>query len=487
MNPSGSLKLTFDDTFTTFSASPSGNGTTWKTTLPHGLRTIAGTGEREYYSDASVGTDPFSDSNGVLSITAAPGSNPLGLPYTSGVITTENSFAQLYGYFQITAELPSGQGMWPAFWLLPADLQGTQEIEAMESFGTHAGQDAVAVHAPSTGVEDVASQTSNLSNHYNTYGVYWTPTTISFYFDGRQVAVAPTPADMNTPMFMLANLAVAPNVASNTEAPATLKIADISAYAYDPSVPGPTAPLHVNVPATATGTQGGVIALAGAAIADSNSYAAKTISVTISDKSLGMLWIAPTAGVTITQSDSWEVKFSGSLASVNAALATLSYKNEPIPSGSAPTSDTITIAASDAAGDMDSQRITVALTQAASPSFIALGAAPERVVASGNDVFELTKGAIADPHTNNGIGEQIVDFHAAAASVSGSDFIAFHGFAPGAQLVFDHDAKAHGVVDASMQYYRVVDGHGGSPLIFVQMANGSSAHLTAADYGFYPS
>ena len=39
-------------------------------------------------------------------------------------------------------------------------------------------------------------------------GVDWEPTTCTFYFDGKQVAQIPTPAGMNVPMNMIANLAV---------------------------------------------------------------------------------------------------------------------------------------------------------------------------------------------------------------------------------------------------------------------------------------
>ena len=44
------------------------------------LRTLSTNREAEYYSDASVGVNPFSIRSGVLDITAAPGSNPLKMP-----------------------------------------------------------------------------------------------------------------------------------------------------------------------------------------------------------------------------------------------------------------------------------------------------------------------------------------------------------------------------------------------------------------------
>ena len=109
MNTS-TLTLTFDDEFNSFVSSPDGSTGLWQTSMANGNRTLGSNGEQEYYSDSSVGYNPFSDQNGILSITAEPtsmtGANALGLPYDSGVITTESSFNQLYGYFEINAELP---------------------------------------------------------------------------------------------------------------------------------------------------------------------------------------------------------------------------------------------------------------------------------------------------------------------------------------------------------------------------------------------
>ncbi len=36
------------------------------------------------------------------------------------MLTTHKSFSFTYGYVEIDARIPSGKGIWPAFWLLPA-------------------------------------------------------------------------------------------------------------------------------------------------------------------------------------------------------------------------------------------------------------------------------------------------------------------------------------------------------------------------------
>ena len=65
------LVQTFASDFTDFRSSADGS-IGWQTTLPHHLRSLATNGELQYYTDASVGADPFSVQNGILSITARP-------------------------------------------------------------------------------------------------------------------------------------------------------------------------------------------------------------------------------------------------------------------------------------------------------------------------------------------------------------------------------------------------------------------------------
>lgn len=237
--------LTFDDEFNTFVASPNGSQG-WMTTYPYtgeAMRSLYTNSEAEYYSDPSVGENPFSDANGVLTISAvpaAPGSNPFNLPYDSGLITTDTSFHQLYGYFEIRAEVPAGTGLWPAFWMLPASNQYTSELDIFEV----KGQDPTTIYASALGSTNgvwtgnqQALSVANASTGFHTYGVDWEPTAITFYVDGQEIAQAPTPASMNTPMFMLLDLAVGGNGSwsgppnSSTVFPAQMKIDYVRAYA----------------------------------------------------------------------------------------------------------------------------------------------------------------------------------------------------------------------------------------------------------------
>jgi beta-glucanase (GH16 family) len=237
--------LTFNDDFNSFDSSPDGSHG-WKTKFYFDGRSLPSNGEQGFYSDSSVGVDPFHLDNGSLVITAAPGSNPDGLAYNSGMISTEGDFTQTYGYFEIRAQLPEGQGMWPGFWMLKADKSWPPEIDILEAFGAdngrgEGGPNEVHVNAithASGGGGDWVNIPGNIYNDYHTYGVDWQADTTTFYIDGQQVYSAPTPSDMHDPMYMLASLAVGgPWVGDAWGNSGDMKIDYIRAYSQDWSVP----------------------------------------------------------------------------------------------------------------------------------------------------------------------------------------------------------------------------------------------------------
>ena len=240
--PAPVATLTFDEEFTSFVSSPDGSAG-WMTSFPGQNRSLWSNHDGEWYSDSSVGVNPFSLTNGILGITAAPagpGDAPDGLQYTSGIITTYTSFSQLYGVFSLRAKLPAGQGLWPAFWLLPASNQYTSELDVFEVLGQTPGTDYVStIGADKTGAwasNTQALQVADTSDGFHVYKVDWGPREIVFLIDDKVVARSPTPASMNTPMYMIINLAVGgewswpgtPN--ATTLFPATMQLDWVRAY-----------------------------------------------------------------------------------------------------------------------------------------------------------------------------------------------------------------------------------------------------------------
>lgn len=249
--------LTFADDFNSFSWNSNGatawnpnrtaNGT-WTTHYywGGGDRALYNNRELQYYADPSTAivqaypqVNPFSVADGVLTITARPSPDPAlsnSQPYISGLITTENTFSQTYGYFEIKAQLPAGKGLWSAFWMMNQAHTWPPELDILEVLGNNPrelwnvshtgwGGDNADVFTTDIGVD--------MSKGFHTYGAAITPDKVRFYFDGREIASADTPQDMKTPMYMLANLALGgwPGTPdATTPFPAEMKIDHIKAW-----------------------------------------------------------------------------------------------------------------------------------------------------------------------------------------------------------------------------------------------------------------
>lgn len=100
----------------------------------YGLPSGWGNNERQFYTSR---TQNLSVAGGVLRIVARA-ENFGGFPYTSARIRTAGKFEVLYGRIEARITIPSGQGIWPAFWMLPTNSPyggwaASGEIDIMES------------------------------------------------------------------------------------------------------------------------------------------------------------------------------------------------------------------------------------------------------------------------------------------------------------------------------------------------------------------
>ncbi len=165
----------------------------------------SGKTESQFYAP-----DAFELSNGVLHIKADRRPQQ-GYRYSSGIITTQHTFSQQYGYFEIRAKVPQGQGLWPAFWLLHTGLSPWMEIDIFEILGHNPSKVYLSNHWP-----DAANKLQGLtrpftgpdfSTGFHIFAVDWRPNYLAWYVDGVKWAETDqhVPAE---PMFILANLAV---------------------------------------------------------------------------------------------------------------------------------------------------------------------------------------------------------------------------------------------------------------------------------------
>ena len=131
--------------------------------------------------------------------------------WVTGILSSENSsgakgFSQTYGYFDIEARMSAGPATWPAFSLQSVGNSGN-EID-LEFYGSTPTWIYYALHNKSCEVDCyiAASQDYDLPDMtagFHNYGLLWTPTTISFYFDNQLRWSTPTPSSFDVPMEMV--------------------------------------------------------------------------------------------------------------------------------------------------------------------------------------------------------------------------------------------------------------------------------------------
>jgi beta-glucanase (GH16 family) len=272
--------LTFNDDFNSLSLWNGASGT-WSTTTafvdPMGNGSSLPTNsEQEWYINSNYGptssVKPWTVNNGVLTLSAQKvdpsiqqylGYNQAGLPamgsyqYTSGLIETNHSFAQTYGYFEMKAQLPAGQGLWPAFWLMPANGAWPPELDVMEALGKDPTTAYASVHTNETGShtsQGIPINVGDFSSGYHTYAVDWEADKITFFYDNKEVYQVATPADMHSPMYMIANLAMgggwAGSADGSTPFPAQMNIDSIKAWTSNPYADGTATPSTPAPPST---------------------------------------------------------------------------------------------------------------------------------------------------------------------------------------------------------------------------------------------
>jgi len=215
-----------------------------------------GNNELQYYTSR---TQNASVSGGILQITARSESYG-GQPYTSARLKTQGKFSQAGGRFEIRAALPTGQGIWPAIWMLPAsDTYGgwsaSGEIDIMEARGQQPDRIEGTIHFGGSWPNNTSSSSTRILPagqtiaQFHTYAVEWVTTgspAIRWYVDDVLYATQTSwwsaggtyPAPFDKPFFMLLNVAVGGNYVGSPNAgtpfPATMQVDYVRAYTAAP-------------------------------------------------------------------------------------------------------------------------------------------------------------------------------------------------------------------------------------------------------------
>ncbi|MCS0589125.1 glycoside hydrolase family 16 protein [Massilia norwichensis] len=146
-----------------------------------------------------------------------------GKHYTSARIKTAGLYERTYGRFEARMKLPRGQGIWPAFWMLGADIKTvgwprSGEIDIMENIGREPATVHGTLHGPGFSGEHAFGAPSSIASgaiadEYHVFAVEWEPGEIRWYRDGILYHTARPDLVKGEwvyehPFFILLNLAV---------------------------------------------------------------------------------------------------------------------------------------------------------------------------------------------------------------------------------------------------------------------------------------
>ncbi|MUP44936.1 glycoside hydrolase family 16 protein [Gramella sp. BOM4] len=115
--------------------------------------------------------------------------------YYSGKINTKDKVEFKYGEIEIKAKLGTGQGIWPAFWMLGADFEkvswpASGEIDILEYVGREPGMVYTSLHTPASHGETINTRKTRIEgieDGYHIFKAVWTEDFIEFFVDGKQV------------------------------------------------------------------------------------------------------------------------------------------------------------------------------------------------------------------------------------------------------------------------------------------------------------
>jgi len=185
--PPGPWVLTWEDEFTG-AAGTRPNQANWR----YDVGTDWGNAQLEYDTDRA--SNASLDGAGNLAIVARAESF-LGSAFTSARLTTAGLLEQRYGRFEARMKLPTGRGLWPAFWLLGANVDQVGwpqagEIDIMEYRGQEPNLVHGSLHGPGYSAGNALTRRFDLGEErfdddFHVFSVEWDEDQIEWRVDGQ--------------------------------------------------------------------------------------------------------------------------------------------------------------------------------------------------------------------------------------------------------------------------------------------------------------
>lgn len=157
-----------------------------------------GNNELQYYTD-SDSNSYVENGNLVVKAEVVPqgiGSSKGLRYYSSARLRTYGKGDWKYGRIEVKAKVASGQGIWPAIWMLPTDWlfggwPSSGEIDIMEHVGYDLGVVHGSVHTEAYNHKintqrSSAKKIANVDTEFHVYSIIWDKDKISFFIDDVQ-------------------------------------------------------------------------------------------------------------------------------------------------------------------------------------------------------------------------------------------------------------------------------------------------------------
>jgi beta-glucanase (GH16 family) len=211
-----------------------------------------GNNELEWYTDDPENVAHDGAGNLVITARHADGTQRCyygTCQYTSARLLTRGLFEAQYGRIEARIKVPTGAGLWPAFWMLGTNIDQvgwpqSGEIDVMENVGRQPNRLYGTLHGPGysggNGYGSTVDLPEPLADEFHVFAVDWEPGHIVWTVDGTRYHEA-TPADVaprewvyDHPFYLLLNLAVGGQfggpVAEDTVFPASMIVDYVRVY-----------------------------------------------------------------------------------------------------------------------------------------------------------------------------------------------------------------------------------------------------------------
>jgi len=159
--------------------------------------------------------------DGLLTITARHENGG----YSSSKINTQGNREFQYGKIEVKAKLPTGKGLWPAFWMLGSNIKEVGwplcgEIDILEYVGKEPETIFTTLHTADSYGSSINTRkdvVKGIEEGFHVYAIDWTKDKIDFYIDNKlfysflpkNKSVEVWPFDQ--PFYMILNVAIGGN------------------------------------------------------------------------------------------------------------------------------------------------------------------------------------------------------------------------------------------------------------------------------------